>query len=181
MYCIIEYGIYFPERLIHILLLVSTNFCFLLLCRPFFQHVFKFFSLLHHHLLRPRCWITFQWNYELRIVNSPMPSQSLRSTRALMHSYTVEHCHLNSNGRLYLRCMWKLVQQCFQIVFARAWPLSPQPRSILFGSVVTPRHELLQPHCFFIGVCHAIFFLYVGSVHICDPPSYGSLTTDESY
>jgi hypothetical protein len=88
-----------------------------------------------------------------------MPSQSLRSTRALMRSYTVEHCHLISNGSLYLRCMWKLVQQCFQIDFARAWPLSPQPRSILFGSVVTPRHELLQPHCFFIGICHAKFFL----------------------
>jgi hypothetical protein len=150
-------------------------------CRPFFNMFSSFptFSTANCRL----CWSTFQWNYEIRIVNSQsMPSQSLRSTRALMHSYTVEHCHLNSNGRLYLRCMWKLVQQCFQIDFARAWPLSPQPSSILFGSVVTPRHELLQPHCFFfIGVCHAIFFLYVGSVHICDPPSYGSLTTDESY
>jgi hypothetical protein len=138
--------------------LVSTNFCFLLPCRPFFN-MFSSFPTFSTATCR-LCWSTFQWNYEIQIVNSQsMPSQSLRSTRALMHSYTVEHCHLNSNGRLYLRCMWKLVQQCFQIDFARAWPLSPQPRSILFGSVVTPRHELLQPHCFFIGICHANFFL----------------------
>jgi hypothetical protein len=164
--------------------LVSTNFCFLLPCRPFFN-MFSSFPTFSTATCR-LCWSTFQWNYEIRIVNSQsMPSQSLRSTRALMHSYTVEHCHLNSNGRLYLRCMWKLVQQCFQIDFARAWPLSPQPRSILFGSVVTPRHELLQPHCFFIGICHANFFLinesYVGSVPISDHPSYGYFTTDESY
>jgi hypothetical protein len=148
--------------------LVSTNFCFLLPCRPFFN-MFSSFPTFSTATCR-LCWSTFQWNYEIQIVNSQsMPSQSLRSTRALMHSYTVEHCHLNSNGRLYLRCMWKLVQQCFQIDFARAWPLSPQPRSILFGSVVTS--SLQDMSCYSHTVSSSLayvmqFFSYMWALFI---------------